>query len=284
MILLNPELNFAAETNHDVSVCKLTDCSFCRLARGGQDEFTERTGHSPILNNGVGRSELMVMMDSFPIGEHGGHVLIVPRRHMASLAQFQNQDMLQATLQETAELIQRLFPDHWLFTFEHGPGELAGNRVKCGGCHVDHAHGHILVLPRSISFEEIQEQVEDVLENLEWDLATQTDFPEQPMVGIAEFVQDKPYLQIGRWGDVTEAITYRQESGNQSIPSQLLRRIVSTVAGKSAPIHWNWKIALQQNLTERLDQYEQEALEFLNRFNSLADQVAATEGVADVAV
>lgn len=245
------------------STCKLTTCSFCALSRGRNDLFVEQYGSSPELTIPNICGDLMVMMDSFPIGHQGGHVLIVPRRHMTSLAQFTDASAIFDAMATTKQVLCSIFPDHWLFAFEHGPGELNGQPVKCGGCHVDHAHGHVLVLPREVDFESIRNLTERTLTELRWDLDAQTFESDSPFLGITNFVGAQPYLQIGvLHGEQDRVFTYRQESATQSIPSQLLRKIVSTVAGKESPIHWNWKIAVQRNISGRLTEYRNAAIGF----------------------
>lgn len=256
-----------------VQSCRLGTCSFCRVARGGADEYAERIGRTPALDVRAGADQLLVMMDSFPIGHAGGHVLIVPRPHLISLAQFEDEATLAATIEETAAVMEAMFPDHWLLAFEHGPGELAGQRVKCGGCHVDHAHGHILVLPRTVDFLEVQEQVESALNQLNWQLDAQTHASSRPFLELGSITNGRPYLHLGTLGAESRALTYVHAENQAAVPSQLLRRIVSKVTGRSAPIHWNWKIALQQNHQARLEQYRCEATEFQRQFNRFAHSV-----------
>jgi hypothetical protein len=72
-----------------------------------------------------------------------------------------------------------------------------------------------------------------------------------------------PYLHIGRFaGEQSAAVTYRQRSASESVPSQLLRRLVATAAGHPEPPYWNWKVALAAKLDERIAQYRRDALGF----------------------
>ena len=74
--------------SHQTGTCRIQSCVLCDVQRGGHDNFTSMSGESPELSLSNLSPELTVMMDSFPIGELGGHLLIVPRKHCASLAQY----------------------------------------------------------------------------------------------------------------------------------------------------------------------------------------------------
>ena len=249
--------------SHQSGTCRIQSCVLCDVQRGGHDNFTSMSGESPELSLSNLSPELTVMMDSFPIGELGGHLLIVPRKHFASLAQYPDKKDLASVVDQTTRTLQEVFPDYWQFTFEHGPGEIDLQQVKCGGCHVDHAHGHIVLVDRSVSFEDIRDLVELTLEDLGWDLDEATLESAQPFVDMADFAGRLPYLQIGRIDDgQREAVTFRQTQADKAIPSQLLRKLVSKASGRPSTLAWNWKIALKQNIQQRLDRYRDEGVWF----------------------
>jgi len=243
--------------------CKLDSCRFCGLNRGQGDLFVDMYNSQPELDIPGVPANLAVLMDSFPIAHGGAHLLITPRRHYPSLAQYLDQAQLRRAVDVTADILSGMFPDHWLFVFEHGPGAIDNRRVKCGGCHVDHAHGHVLVLDPEVDFDEIRDLTEQALADLGWDLALQGQQGETPFVDLADFTGAYPYLHLGRIrGQERTSFTYKQVTEEQKIPSQLLRRLVSVAAGKGQPLHWNWKIALEHKMHERLNQYKQDALGF----------------------
>jgi len=256
--------------------CPTPACRFCGLGIGDDDLFMELHGEVPFLPIPRVPASLMTMLCAFPLGHHGGHVLLAPRRHYLSLARFPRQDELAEAMSAVAGVLEAMFPMHWLFAFEHGPGELEHRPVKCGGCHVDHAHGHVLVLDSSIAFDDVRALAEETLEGLGWDLASQAHEQEAGLVNIGDRSGEQPYLHIARLGRHGEARTYRQEVAGQSIPSQLLRRLVATAAGRATPTYWNWKIALQHNLRGRLDEYKRAALGFKRELRAfLADGTPA---------
>ena len=242
--------------------CSLEECRFCGLQQGRDDLFAELHGETPRLAVPGTPDSLMAMLCAFPIGHSGGHLLIAPRRHYPSLAQFPWTDDLRTLVEAVTQILQQMFPQHWLFVFEHGPGAIENRPVKCGGCHVDHAHGHVLVLDTEVEFDEIRLLTEDTLAALGWNLGLQTRGSKAPFLDIKRFTGNHPYLHIGMLGPERTALTYKQESESQSIPSQLLRKLVATAAGKPQPSYWNWKIALQRNLQSRLQQYTDAALGF----------------------
>jgi diadenosine tetraphosphate (Ap4A) HIT family hydrolase len=243
--------------------CKLQSCILCDVQRGVADSFTRMTGLSPMLSLSNLSPNLAVMMDSFPIGDGGGHLLIVPKTHYSSLAEFPDSENLAFVVQTTARILQEMFPDHWLFTFEHGPGAIDEQRVKCGGCHVDHAHGHIVLLKRSTHFDDIRDLTEETLSGLDWDVAAVTTESATPFMELSAQVGSLPYLQIGMLdAERSQAVTYRQTDSEKTIPSQLLRRLVATAVGTPEPMAWNWKIAQKQNATKRLNQYRDQGVSF----------------------
>jgi hypothetical protein len=242
--------------------CRLDSCRFCGLRNGEDDLFVELHGERPTLPIPGVADSFLSMLCAFPLGHMGGHLLLAPKAHYTSLARLSPEDELRSTVDAVEKTLLGMFPNHWLFTFEHGPGALENRPIKCGGCHVDHAHGHVLVLDRSVAFEEIRALTEETLENLDWDLAVQSRESDRPFADLGSFCGDHPYLHIGALGADGVAFTYKQVSEGQSIPSQLLRKLVATAQGKPNPSHWNWKIALQHNLRDRLDRYGRDALGF----------------------
>jgi diadenosine tetraphosphate (Ap4A) HIT family hydrolase len=250
------------ERQRNEGACQLATCRFCGLKNGANDLFMELHGEAPHLAIPGIPGSMMVMLCAFPLGHRGGHLLITPKEHHPSLAQCPGQEALRQTAQTVAETLREMFPNHWLFAFEHGAGSIQDRPVKCGGCHVDHAHGHVLVLDRSIRFDEIRELTEATLDGLGWDVPSQAHATARPWNELAAVCGEYPYLQIGSLWPVRRSVIYQQISENQSIPSQLLRRLVATAAGRPNPSYWNWKIALQHNLRPRLEQYRDAALGF----------------------
>jgi hypothetical protein len=238
------------------------------------DLFMELHGEEPSLPIPGIPDSLTAMLCAFPLGHAGGHVLLTPKHHYPSLAQFPRQGALARATEAVAATLRRMFPGHWLFAFEHGPGSLANRPVKCGGCHVDHAHGHVLVLDPAVRFAEVRDLTEETLEGLGWGLATQAEEGDTPFVDLGRFCGEHPYLHIGRLGPRRQAVTYRQDTEAQSIPSQLLRRLVATAAGRPSPSYWNWKIALQHNLRPRLEEYGRAARGFKRAVEEFASKSA----------
>lgn len=116
------------------------DCCFCR-------EFS--TGHAPLtisaataLTDRIALSArgFKVLPTLSPLVE--GHVLIVPQRHVTSLAQLANPEKADffAVLANVVGLVRDLWGGP--VVFEHGVGQ-----NKKGGCGVTHAHLHVVPIP-----------------------------------------------------------------------------------------------------------------------------------------
>ncbi len=112
-------------------------CCFCsEMARGQLPEnFASASG---LHNRGIAESRHFMAIPSIsPIAP--GHVLIIPKSHLTSLAQTppSHRDEFVSFVEMLGERIKC----QWGPTafFEHGVGE-----CRTGGCGVDHAHLHIL--------------------------------------------------------------------------------------------------------------------------------------------
>jgi hypothetical protein len=150
-----------------------------------------------------------------------------------------------------------------VFAFEHGTGALDGRAVKCGGCHVDHAHGHLLVLDEEVAFETIRDLTEEALLDLGWDLAAQAREGDDVFAGLGDFAGANPYLHVGAVTDRGRvSVTYRQVEGCEGIPSQLLRKLIATAAGRGQPTYWNWKVILEHRLEGRLREFRELVRDF----------------------
>jgi hypothetical protein len=89
---------------------------------------------------------------------------------------------------------------------------------------------------------------------LDWNLDEQRQVGDEPFADAGRFTGENPYLHLGRIGDDrAEVYTFKQLEASKGIPSQLLRKLAAAAAGHPEPTFWNWKIALQQNLTDRIE-------------------------------
>ncbi len=251
--LLNaPETDSSAR--HNAVTCGLHDCRFCAIEHGGTDLCIDLYGEAPAVEIPGVPDSFHVLHCAFPLGYRGCHLLLTPKSHYRSLASCHDQSEVRRAVDATLHTLREMYPDHWFFIFEHGPGEIDQRAVKCGGCHVDHAHGHILAFSRDVEFEDILDMTESALEDLGWDLESQRAVTAEPFVNIGEFTGEKPYLHVGRiTDDGAEAYTYQQVSAAAAIPSQLLRKLAAAADGHPEPTYWNWKIALQQKLADRIE-------------------------------
>ena len=147
-----------------------------------------------------------------------GHVLLLPKRHVTSLAQVtrNNREELNRLLQ----FIYGKVGDLWTrpIIFEHGIGE-----EKTGGCGVTHAHLHIVPLhsrDRVSVWSSLAQKI--------------SDFPSQaPLLEILDNLGTKDsYLIIG---DDPMKISCRV---SDSLPSQLMRQLIADTLLLPG---WDWR-------------------------------------------
>jgi hypothetical protein len=244
-------------------------CPFC--SPGAADRFEALYGEPPDVAIPGLPGGLRVVLDAFPLGHRGAHLLLTPRTHYPSLARFEARRELAAGVEATLAALRRTAPGHWVFVFEHGTGDLDGRAVKCGGCHVDHAHGHLLVLDEEVEFGTIRDLTEAALLDLGWDLAEQAREADDVFTGLNDFAGMNPYLHVGAVTDRGRvAVTYKQVAGCEGIPSQLLRKLIATAAGRGQPTYWNWKVVLEHRLEGRLQEFKDLVRAFREAFAPLA--------------
>lgn len=238
-------------------------CPFCDPSRDG---FFARHGHGPELPFPGIPTGFRVLQDLFPIND--AHVFLVPRQHDVALAQCDPNTLARAVT-ATYETLRYLFPERWLLGFEHGTGLINHEVVQSGGCHVDHAHGHLIALePASTSLDEVLELTESMLERLGWEVHRQRTVGSGLFAGLQR-AAGSPYLHIGGWrsGEV-RACTYTQSAACQSVPSQLMRRVISECAGRPHAANWNWKLALESNDLGALSRFHDHAASLRARFSA----------------
>ncbi|MGH7203682.1 MAG: hypothetical protein ACREHC_04535 [Candidatus Levyibacteriota bacterium] len=160
-----------------------------------------------------------------------------------------------------------------ILVFEHGPGFIEDKPIACGGCHMDHAHGHLLLLPEGQKLEPIQNNIEQVLSRKGWDnLETQRRSSDQVFTGISETAGMSPYLQVGMINadNSRQSLTYVQKREAQQVPSQLLRKVVSEVVyQRPEPSYWHWRDIAEIGMAtpERATQIKSDVRTFRARTN-----------------
>ncbi len=226
------------------------DCEFCNLPlQNGSAPFIEMHGCSDILAIPGLPESFNAVQDIVPVAEEGGHILLMPKKvgrgHYVSLALVENQEELQVARNTVVDSLRGAGYTNPIFTFEHGPGVIDGEEVACGGCHMDHAHGHMLLLPHGTTLEQIKAHMEALLAENGWENPDEMALPsEQLFTGIYDQTGAYPYLQIGMIDDQgeTRAYTYPQMNRSWNVESQLLRRVVAeAVYGQYDVSYWHWR-------------------------------------------
>src|SRR3989339_1944845 len=217
---------FASFIDKKLSLVK--QCDFCLIPKIKTTEyFRSMYGDLPHTLDIPGvPTTFTVLQDLVPIAEQGGHLLLIPNIHSISLAAIRDKKGLSIARDVVLHSLRKYFPNNPIFIFEHGPGFLDGESIACGGCHLDHAHGHLLVLPKWSQLTPIKNRMEEVLSTYGWGIKNlNAIYSDEIFTNIAKNTGINPYLHIGMvMPDSTRiSLTYVQTIKSLNIPSQLLR-------------------------------------------------------------
>ena len=232
------------------------NCNFCVLPSTRRaPAYGELYGVDDVLSMRM-PSRFFVAQNIAPLGKEGLQFLLVPKTkpnegHPISLAKVGEQDQLEQATGMLVDRLQGMYPNRPIFAFEHGTGDIEGEQVECGGCHVYHAHGNVLVLPSGQDYwSPMQVATERALESSGWTTprpSERRNSTQRLFSGLGDVVGERPYLHMGMVypnGDTT-AVTYVQEKGSEVVASQLLRKIVAEVVHNTTdPTEWNWQDAV----------------------------------------
>ncbi|MDO8451683.1 MAG: hypothetical protein Q7S76_02330 [bacterium] len=244
-------------------------CGFCLIPQTGTtDCFQRMHGDLPHVLRIPGMpASWTALQDVVPLAEQGGHVMIMPNQHWISFASVDDQRGLAKSTQSVVSGLRKFFP-HPIFFFEHGPGFVEGKQVACGGCHMDHAHGHLLLLPEGTTLEPIKRHTEYVLGLCGW-----TDIPEKRIESTTIFTKNdrttgtKPYIHMGMIiNNDTHSYTYIQTSVDDAVEAQLLRRVIAdAVYHRPERSYWHWR-DITSNFAddERITQIQKDVIMFRN--------------------
>lgn len=203
--------------------------------------------------------EFTVIQDLIPLAENGGHVLLMPNKHTLSFAQIHDQQLLGIAIEVVLHALWKVFNQNEIFIFEHGPGYINKKSVACGGCHMDHAHGHFLLLPKGSDIYGIKEKMESILQKNGWNEPAKHSVASHDLfLNLPEISQSFPYLHIGmaKTDNTIIAYTYVQKKLKYTTPSQLLRQVVAEVIyNQPNTMFWHWRdIYMGLTTDKRLDQ------------------------------
>ena len=197
--------------------------------------------------------DFFVAQNIAPLGVEGGQFMLLPKPklngHTLSLASLENQDSLREACSNFFSALCALYPGNELLVFEHGPGFIHDEPIACGGCHMDHAHANVVVLP-SVEryYSGIKQRTEEILDQWGWESSVRRGISSrQVFAGIKDIAGRNPYVHIGivRKPDSEESVTYLQQTQQEFVPSQLLRRVIANIVYKTDdPVFWNWQDAV----------------------------------------
>jgi len=246
-----------------------SQCDFCQIPKTRTTKyFKDFYGDLPHTLNIPGvPSTFTVLQDLVPIAESGGHLLLMPNKHCISLATVEDQIGIGIARDSIVTQLKIYFPNNPIFMFEHGPGFIEGQPIACGGCHLDHAHGHIMILPKGYSLAPIQNKMEEMLIKNGWgNLEKNKVSTNELFTNIAIHTKLNPYLQMGMVNvdNSINSFIYIQNTTSFNVASQLLRTVVSEIIyGKSKPSDWHWRdIHMGLSTEEKKQHLKSEVIKF----------------------
>ncbi len=194
----------------------IADCCFCEEIAVNRIPETFAGNCSLTSRIAFSSDNFVVLPSVSPLVE--GHVLLLPKDHITSLAQLteDNKEEFDSLLQ----FVYRKVGDLWArpIIFEHGVGN-----GRTGGCGVTHAHLHIVPIP-SVHKESLWSSIAREL----------GDFPSQaPLLEILDHLDaEDSYIIVG---DDTIQISC---CVREDLPSQIMRRLIAETLSLS---NWNWR-------------------------------------------
>ncbi len=251
-----------------MSKCQIR-CEFCSIPDLKTTEYFKSIhGDLPHTLNISGLpSGFTVLQDLVPLAEQGCHLLLIPNEHFISLATIEDQKALARARDTILFELRIYFPNHPLFFFEHGAGFIGTEPISCGGCHVDHAHGHILLLPPRTQFASIQGKLEIALAASGWiNPASKAVVLDHVFTNIGQVAGANPYIHIAMMLPDNTRFSYAfiQKTKDFLVPSQLLRMVISdAVYSRSDPAYWHWRdIHMGLSTPERIEKVKKDVLLF----------------------
>ena len=183
----------------------------------------------------------------------GVHLIIFSQDDVVSMARL-NKSKLSEVVRSIDILSRKIELQYEgeVVIFEHGAGDVDECAVGCGGCHVDHAHFHLLLLPPGITLTDLKTVTTSYLERIKWFSQNSSEENIRNSSKLCEFVGKMPYLLIGRGGNQDmELVVYRQDSLSVELESQLMRKIIATLSGHSENSWWHWRDIVDMNIVPK---------------------------------
>lgn len=232
------ELNSGAEISQE-------DCAFFGLSdleRTGTQEFFQVYPALKEKGQIIDASEHFVLIpDIAPIAKD--HLLLVPREHFpsfSSIPQLLGRE-LTPVIAEVINRMKEFHPHSEIIAFEHGVGTIDGQTIQCGGCgRTDHAHLHILPVFNNEGNSVGTKIAEIISQNFK---LISKEVPPLPDLNINAVTGKLPYLYL--WSNrVNRSLVFVQDSAEITIPSQLIRRLLSTEISRvreEEQDRWDWR-------------------------------------------
>ena len=195
-------------------VAATESCEFCAELHDTRDSRFGMMYGDVVASRVVSETSSFVVVPT--IGQmFAGSMLVIPRRHVETLAGFGNLNELTSLLRSLNAALSR-FGD--VISFEHGARSTTG-----GSCGIYHAHLHCVPTPRAVSSEELLPRGEVVA-----DLAE----------GMRILSDASQYLIVHDSSGVTRYLDL-SFGGGREYGSQYFRRRIAQVL--DAPVEWDWR-------------------------------------------
>lgn len=234
------------------------DCEFCQASKeNGLRLFKSIYGVEQVLRIPVLPQKFLLLQDLVPIGIEGAHLLLIPAdEHLISFAQIADQGALAQSIKVVSSFLEKHFGDLPVCVFEHGPGEIDGQHIACGGCHFDHAHLHFVVLPAESKLEPIIGSMEKMLSAAGWADLAGSRIEVSNLIPPTDKLGRLPYLFAGLLIDERfSGFCYSQKKITENVESQLFRRILATsIFNHPEASWWHWRDISSGAAPERIEE------------------------------
>lgn len=244
-------MSYAKESRVIVSINNAYDALQSRKNIG--ECFREMYGCEDAIEVEGVDENLLIVHDFYPVGWMGVHLIIFSQDDVVSMARL-NKSKLSEVVRSIDILSRKIELQYEgeVVIFEHGAGDVDECAVGCGGCHVDHAHFHLLLLPPGITLTDLKTVTTSYLERIKWFSQNSSEENIRNSSKLCEFVGKMPYLLIGRGGNQDmELVVYRQDSLSVELESQLMRKIIATLSGHSENSWWHWRDIVDMNIVPK---------------------------------
>lgn len=243
--------------------------------------FSDHFGANDLLQLQELPKNVTLFHDIWPLGYQSAHLLLWTTEHVLSVSQSSAEQIAGMNVAKNILLTKlgKMYPNHDIVWFEHGPGYIDGVPISCGGCHVDQAHIHFVVFRNKHTFDDLASEIEGNLQKSGWDNIPNNKVTITNWDELKNSVTHFPYLLVGiktNSGEITE-VAYLQNHAKYTLESQFMRKIISTLDGFPETKYWHWRDVMEGlGSKERLKELQNNVLQFQKAFLDSSDNIPKT--------